>query len=43
MADAGVSSVVIGEVTRQGLRVINLDGVENDLAVKGQGWDHFAS
>ena len=42
MDGAGVASVVIGEVTRAGLRVVSPDGSENDLAIAGHGWDHFA-
>ena len=43
MRDAGVSSTVIGEVTRSGLRVVTVDGSEADLDVEGHGWDHFAT
>ena len=43
MEAVGVSSTVIGEVTRAGLRVVGLDGGETDLSdTAAPGWDHFA-
>jgi thiamine-monophosphate kinase len=42
-AAVGVPCTVIGEIARSGLRVIEPDGTETDLADAGLGWDHFAS
>ncbi len=40
-AGVGVTSTVVGEIIRSGLRVLHPDGTETDLAGYGDGWDHF--
>ena len=43
MMEVGVSSAVIGEVTRAGLRVVRPNGEETDFPAEASGWDHFAA